>query len=81
MMAQKPKDAGQSPPAAPQATSAATTATRQRKPWVKRTPVDIMLAQIDRLRDDVAAKKEAYDTAKRQLDKLETVRKALEGTT
>jgi len=39
-----------------------------------------MLAQIDRLRDDVAAKKEEYETAKRQLDKLEAVRKALEGT-
>jgi len=39
-----------------------------------------MLAQIDRLREDVAAKKEEYEAAKRQLDKLETVRKALEGT-
>jgi hypothetical protein len=74
----KAKDAGSPAPAT--ATTAATTTTRQRKPWVKRTPVDIMLAQIDRLREDVATKKEAYETAKRQLEKLETVRKALEGT-
>jgi len=74
----KAKDTGS--PAPTTATTAATTTTRQRKPWVKRTPVDIMLAQIDRLREDVAAKKEAYETAKRQLEKLETVRKALEAT-
>lgn len=78
MMSPKPKDAG-SPPSST-TTTAATTATRQRKPWVKRSPVEIMLAQIDRLREDVAAKKEEYEAAKRQLDKLETVRKALEGT-
>ena len=74
----KAKDTG-SPPSTTATTAAATNA-RQRKPWVKRTPVDIMLAQIDRLREDVAAKKEEYETAKRQLEKLETVRKALEGT-
>jgi len=78
MKAQKPKDTGS--PQSTTATTEVTTSTRQRKPWVKRTPVDIMLAQIDRLREDVAAKKEEYETAKRQLDKLETVRKALEGT-
>ncbi len=74
----KPKDTGAAP--SPTTPTTATTTPTQRKPWVKRSPVDIMLAQIDRLRDDVAAKKEEYETAKRQLDKLEAVRKALEGT-
>jgi hypothetical protein len=78
MKAQKAKDTGS--PQSTTATMEVTTSTRQRKPWVKRSPVDIMLAQIDRLREDVATKKEEYETAKRQLDKLETVRKALEGT-
>jgi hypothetical protein len=78
MTPQKAKDTGSHQSTT--ATTAATTTTKQRKPWVKRTPVDIMLAQIDRLREDVATKKEEYETAKRQLDKLETVRKALEGT-
>lgn len=78
MTPQKAKDTGS--PQSTTATTAATTTTKQRKPWVKRAPVDIMLAQIDRLREDVATKKEEYETAKRQLDKLETVRRALEGT-
>jgi hypothetical protein len=77
MTPQKAKDTGS--PQSTTATTTATTTTKQRKPWVKRTPIDIMLAQIDRLREDVATKKEEYETAKRQLDKLETVRKALEG--
>ncbi len=77
MTPQKPKDTGSSPSAT---ATPATSNPRQRKPWVKRSPVDIMLAQIDRLRDDVAVKKEEYETAKRQLDKLEAVRKALEQT-
>jgi hypothetical protein len=78
MTPQKPKNTGSSTSETP--TSTASPTPRQRKPWVKRSPVDIMLAQIDRLRDDVATKKEEYELAKRQLDKLETVRKALEGT-
>ena len=79
MTPQNIKD-GAGTPASPITTPAAAASARPRKPWVKRTPVEIMLAQIDRLREDVATKKEEYEAAKRQLDKLETVRKALEGT-
>jgi len=61
------------------ATTAATS-TRQRKPWKKRSPVEVVLDQINRVREDVAKKEEEYKAAKRQLEKLEAARKVLEGT-
>ena len=73
----KEKDTGSSPSTA---TTPTATSTRQRKTWVKKTPVEVVLTQIDRVREDVAAKKEEYEAAKRQLDKLEAARKVLEGT-
>ena len=51
-----------------------------RKPWKKRTPVEVVLDQINRLRDSVAEREEELKQAKRQLQKLEDVRKILEGT-
>lgn len=51
-----------------------------RKPWKKRTPVEVVLDQIDRLRDNVAKQEEDLKQAKRQLQKLEEVRKVLEST-
>jgi acetolactate synthase small subunit len=42
--------------------------------------VEIVLDQINRLRDDVAKKEEELKQAKRQLQKLEEVRKVLEST-
>lgn len=77
MTAQKARDAG-SPPSST-ATTAVTTSTTKRKAWVKKTPVEVMLTQINRVREDVAAKKEEYELAKRQLEKLEAARKVLEG--
>jgi hypothetical protein len=51
-----------------------------RKPWKKKTPVEVVLDQINRLRDDVTKQEEALKQAKRQLQKLEEVRKVLEST-
>jgi hypothetical protein len=53
-------------------------ATKERKPWVKKTPVEVVLDQINRLRDDVTKKEEELKQAKRQLQKLEEARKVLE---
>lgn len=78
MTPQKTKDSG-----SPQSTTAPTvaaTSTAKRKPWIKRSPVEAFIAQIDRAREDVAKKKEEYETAKRQFEKLEAARKVLEGT-
>ena len=51
-----------------------------RKAWKKKTPVEIVLNQIDRLREGLANKEEELKQAKRQLQKLEEVRKVLEST-
>jgi hypothetical protein len=47
---------------------------------VKKTPVEVVLDQINRLRDDVAKKEEELKTARRQLLKLEEARKVLEAS-
>jgi hypothetical protein len=52
----------------------------ERKAWKKKSPVEVVLAQLDRLRDDVAKKEEEYKQAKRQLQKLEEARKVLEAS-
>ena len=52
--------------------------TKDRKPWVKKTPVQVVLNQIERLREGLANKEEELKQAKRQLQKLEDVRKMLE---
>lgn len=69
MTAQKLYDAGKAPAPA-----------KERKPWKKRTPVEVVLDQIDKLREGVEAKEEELKQAKRQLQKLEEVRKILEST-
>jgi hypothetical protein len=52
--------------------------TKERKPWVKKTPVEVVLSQIERLREGLTKKEEELKLAKRQLQKLEDVRKILE---
>lgn len=42
--------------------------------------MDVVLDQINRLHDDVSEKEEELKQAKRQLQKLEEVRKILEGS-
>lgn len=54
--------------------------TKERKPWVKKTPVEVVLSQIERLREGLVQKEEELKQAKRQLQKLEEVRKILESS-
>jgi hypothetical protein len=76
MTVQKQSDRGSSRPST--ATDSATRTAR--KPWKKKTPVEVVLDQINRLRDDVLAKEEELKQAKRQLQKLEEAKKVLEAT-
>ena len=76
MTAQKRAD--QAPARPSTATTAATTTQATRKPWKKKTPVEVVLDQINRLHDDVLAREEELKQAKRQLQKLEEVKKILE---
>ena len=57
------------------------TAKDERKPWKKRTPVEVVLDQINKVKEDVAKREEDLKQARRQLQKLEEVRKVLESTT
>lgn len=52
----------------------------ERKPWKKRTPVEVVLDQINRVKEDVAKREEELKQARRQLTKLEEVKKVLEST-
>ena len=74
----KAKTSDQVPARSTTATPIVPTPARERKPWKKRTPAEVVLAQIDRVRDDVERKQEEFNEAKRQLDKLEAARKLLE---
>jgi uncharacterized membrane protein YjjP (DUF1212 family) len=74
------KAADQASPRSSTATTALTTTQATRKPWKKKTPVEVVLDQINRLRDDVLAKEEELKQAKRQLQKLEEAKKVLEAT-
>src|SRR5437660_8460908 len=72
--AQKQTDAGSS------RSAIATAAQATRKPWKKKTPVEVVLDQINRVREDVAKREEELKVARRQLQKLEDARKLLEST-
>jgi len=74
------KSADQASSRSSTATPAATPSTAEsgRKPWKKKSPVEVFVSQIDRLREDVQKKEEELKQAKRQLQKLEEARKILE---
>lgn len=54
------------------------SSTPGRKPWKKKTPVDVVREQTERQRHEVALREEALADAKRQLQKLEQAFKALD---
>ena len=75
------KATGQS---SPRPTTAAavvpSTSTAPRKPWKKKGPIEVVLDQIGKVREDVADKERELALAKRQLQKLEEAAKLLEST-
>ena len=62
------------------ATVASSAASSQggRKPWKKKTPVEVVIDQIDKLRDEVTRDEEALKGKRRQLQKMEEARKIFE---
>lgn len=48
-----------------------------RKPWVKKTPVQVVLEQIEKQRQKVAEKEEAIKEDRRDLQRLERAAEAL----
>jgi hypothetical protein len=64
--------------AAKQKEQAPAEAGSGRKAWKKKSPIEVVIAQIDRVRDDVAEREESLKAARRELQKLEEARKLLE---
>jgi hypothetical protein len=60
------------------AQSATTGAAISRKPWVPKTPVDVVLEQIQRQEDRVAKLQAEIDAEKTTLTKLQKAKEFLE---
>ncbi len=77
MSAQKSASAKQ-----PTAESAATTSstTGGRKPWIKKTPVEVVLEQIGKQEEKVTEMRKELAREERELAKLQQARKVLEST-
>jgi hypothetical protein len=76
MTAQKTGPAA-TPTAATTAPSASTS-TSSRKPWVKKTPVEIVLEQIGKQEEKVAGMRKDLAREERELSKLQQAKKVLE---
>ena len=50
-----------------------------RKPWKKKTPVEVVLEQADKLKAEIAEMEEELKSKRRQLQKFEEARKLFEG--
>lgn len=71
-MATKKQTSAASAPSAPAA------AISGRKPWKKKTPVEVVLEQTDKLKTQIAEKEEEIKEMKKQLQKFEEARKIFE---
>lgn len=50
-----------------------------RKPWKKKTPVEVVLEQADKLKAEIAEMEEEIKAKRRQLVKFEEAKKLFEG--
>ena len=76
MTTQKPTSPGT--PAATHAAPSTSAATSNRKPWVKKTPVEIVLEQIGKQEEKVAGMRKELAREERELAKLQQAKKVLE---
>jgi hypothetical protein len=53
--------------------------TEGRKPWKKKTPVEVVLEQADKLKAEIAEAEEEIKAKRRQLVKFEEAKKLFEG--
>jgi hypothetical protein len=51
-----------------------------RKPWKKKTPVEVVLEQADKLKAEIAEAEEEIKAKKKQLQKFEEARKIFEAS-
>jgi hypothetical protein len=69
---QKPESSGPTPPAQ------SSTQSSTRKPWIKKTPIEVFLEQIEKQEEKVADLRKALAQEERGLAKLQEARKVLE---
>jgi hypothetical protein len=60
--------------------AAASAQDSGRKPWVKKTPVEVVLEQIGKQEEKVAGMREELALEERELTKLQQARKVLEAS-
>lgn len=58
---------------------AAAGKTESRKPWKKKSPVEVVLEQADKLKAEITEIEEELKAKRRQLEKFEQARKLFEG--
>jgi hypothetical protein len=54
-------------------------AASTRKPWKKKTPVEVVLEQADKLKAEIAEGEEDLKAKRKQLEKFEQAKKLFEG--
>ena len=64
-------------PAKPQA-PAASAPSKDRKPWKKKSPVEVVLEQADKLKTEIAEAEEELKAKRKQLQKFEEAKKIFE---
>ena len=52
---------------------------QERKPWKKKTPVEVVLEQADKLRQEITEAEEELKLKRKQLQKFEEAKKIFEG--
>lgn len=62
----------------PQKAAPAAEQSTGRKPWIKKTPVEVVLEQLDKQEQRVAGMREELAHEERELAKLQQARKVLE---
>ena len=73
--------APKTPDHAPGKTITKTAApTTERKPWKKKSPVEVVLEQAEKLKAEIAEAEEDLKQKRRQLEKFEQARKLFEAT-
>ena len=60
--------------------SKAPPAKAERKPWKKKTPVEVVLEQADKLRAEIAETEEELKAKRKQLQKFEEAKKIFEAS-
>jgi hypothetical protein len=66
-------------PKQPTETKPAPAKPEGRKPWKKKTPVEVVLEQADKLKTEITEMEEEIKTKRRQLLKFEEAKKLFEG--